>query len=89
MTVSLDMFDAASRINDDLCGLSEEGAKKAILMALVARGLDHLLVDPKSIAVRTIGEYPRIVPLQKDDDEAAKMPTAPRSVRSGQMAPSD
>ncbi len=58
--VSIDIFDASSKIADAISGMSDDKVRKAILMALVSRGLDDLLIDPASISIRSVSPIPEI-----------------------------
>lgn len=55
---SIDMYDAASKIDEALDALSESEIKKAMLMALVAIGKADLLIDPDSIGFAKVGASP-------------------------------
>jgi hypothetical protein len=49
LTMATDMFDAAALVCRALNGFTRDEAKKAVQMALVARGMPELLVDPDQI----------------------------------------
>ena len=51
--MAMDMFDAASKIAEQISGLSEDQTRKAVQMALVGVGRSHVLVDPQEIEVAT------------------------------------
>ena len=45
----MDMFAATAQVSSAISSFEDETVKRIILMALLARGLDDLLIDPTSI----------------------------------------
>ncbi len=49
MMVPKDKFEATSQVTEAISVFTDEEVKQIILMALIARGLDGILVDPGTI----------------------------------------
>ena len=56
MMISIDIFQAADKITEALGIFSDEGIKKAILMALIAKGKEGLLIDPETIKMTQVSK---------------------------------
>ena len=64
----VDMFEATSQVARAICTFKSETVKEIILMALIARGLDDLLIDPNTIRMTS----PQITTTPKKQNDSVR-----------------